>query len=460
MKQKSKSLLKNIGIFTLGSFASNAVSFLMVPLYTSVLSTSEYGSVDLMSSTASLLTPILLLSIQDATLRFTMDRNYRKEDVLSTSLQVVAKGTIILTGTLILIGFLHIVSISYQYLLFLWMIFVLGAVSSIFNLYLKAKNKAAVIAVSGIIGTLTVCTCNFLFLVVFKTGIVGYMLSNVISIIIQIFYQLIVGKIYKDIHLREYNDLTKPMIAYSSPLISNSISWWVNNASDRYILTAMRGVAENGVYTVAYKIPTILTLFQNIIYNAWSISAIAEFDENDTDGFIGSNYELYSYISILICSVLLVMNIPLARFLYKGDFFNAWQCVPFLLLGTVFSGISQFEGSLYAAVRETKLVAKTTVIGAVTNTVFNIILIFVFGAIGAAVSTCIGYCITWLLRTILMQRFVEMKVMWKKHFISLVVLVCQTIFASFGSNYVIQIGILIVLITFSWDQISRKFIHE
>ena len=428
----------------------------MIPLYTSVLSTSEFGSVDLMSSTASLLSPILLLSIQDATLRFTMDNNYKKEDVLSTSLNVVLKGTTILTIAIVLIGIVRIFPVSNQYLLFLWMIFVLGAISSIFNLYLKAENKAKIIACSGIIGTIAVCSCNYLFLVVLKYGVAGYMFSNVISLLLQIIYQLITGKIYKDIHFKKYNNISKPMIRYSSPLIANSISWWVNNASDRYILTAVRGIAESGIYTVAYKIPTILTLFQNIVYNAWSISAIAEFDENDTDGFIGRNYELYSCISILICSILLVMNIPLARFLYKGDFFNAWKCVPFLLLGTVFSGISQFEGSLYAAVKETRLVAKTTVVGAITNTILNIVLICIFGAIGAAISTCVGYCITWLLRTMFMQRFVKMKVNWKKHFILLAFLVCQTIYATFDSKSNVQIVIPIMLISSLCNQIRRK----
>lgn len=456
MRQKNKSLLKNIGIFTLGSFTSNAISFLMIPLYTSVLSTSEFGSVDLMSSTASLLSPILLLSIQDATLRFTMDNNYKKEDVLSTSLNVVLKGTTILTLAIVLIGIVRIFPVSNQYLLFLWLIFVLGAISSIFNLYLKAENKAKIIACSGIIGTIAICSCNYLFLVVLKYGVAGYMFSNVISLLLQIIYQLITGKIYKDIHFKKYNNISKPMIRYSSPLIANSISWWINNASDRYILTAVRGIAESGIYTVAYKIPTILTLFQNIVYNAWSISAIAEFDENDTDGFIGRNYELYSCISILICSILLVMNIPLARFLYKGDFFNAWKCVPFLLLGTVFSGISQFEGSLYAAVKETRLVAKTTVVGAITNTILNIVLICIFGAIGAAISTCVGYCITWLLRTMFMQRFVKMKVNWKKHFILLAFLVCQTIFATFDSKSNVQIVIPIMLISSLCNQIRRK----
>ena len=281
MNSKSKSLIKNIGLFTIGSFGSKILSFLLVPLYTSVLSPSEYGSVDLITSTASLLMPILLLSIFDATLRFGMDSTYRKEDVISTSINIAVKGSLILVIGVLVIYTTHIIKISGIYLIFLCFYFILGAISQIFNLYLKAKNQAAVIAVSGIICTFITCLSNILLLLVFKYGIIGYMISNTVGIMIQNLYQLIVGKIYKDIRIINYINLSKPMIKYSSPLIANSISWWINNASDRYILTFLRGVAENGIYSVSYKIPTILTMFQNIFYNAWSISAIAEFDEED-----------------------------------------------------------------------------------------------------------------------------------------------------------------------------------
>ena len=453
MKQKNKSLLKNLGIFTIGSFGSNILSFLMVPLYTAVLNTDEYGSVDLVTSTAALLTPILLLSIQDATLRFGMDPKYKKEDVLSTSINVIFKGTQVLLVGLVLVCILNLVNISKIYLAFLFVFFVLGALNNILNLYLKAKNKASVIAVSGILCTLITCSSNVLLLVVFKCGIIGYMVSNTMGIFIQVVYQLVVGRAYKDIHIRNYTDLSEPMIKYSSPLIANSISWWINSASDRYILTWLRGVSANGIYTVSYKIPTILSIFQNIFFNAWSISAIAEFDENDTDGFIGTNYSMYSFISMFVCSGLLIINIPLAKFLYRGDYFAAWQCVPFLLLGTVFSGISQFEGSLFAATRNTKQVAKTTVIGAIVNIICNFVFIYFIGEIGAALATLFGYVVTWALRTIYLQSFIKMKVNWFNHFASLFIITIQTLLATLNILLIVQIAILLTILI-----LNRKFV--
>lgn len=417
MKKKYNSLIKNIGLFTIGSFGSKIVSFCLLPLYTQLLSTSDYGMVDLLQSTAQLLMPILLLSIQDATLRFGMDPEYKKEDVLSTSINIIKKGTLVFLIGIIIISLLNIIKISPIYWLFLFFTFFFGALINCFNLYLKAENKASIIATGGIICTLITCISNILCLVVFKLGINGYMISNLIGIFIQLIYQLFFGKIYKNLHLKNYKDISKPMLTYSIPLIANSIAWWINNASDRYILTWMRGIAISGLYAVAYKIPTILTTFQGIFYNAWSISAIAEFDKNDSDGFIGNNYIVYSLLSIIVCSIILLVNIPIASILYSGDYFEAWKCVPFLLVGTVFNGIAQFEGSLFAATKRTKEVSTTTLIGAVINTICNLIFIHFIGASGAALATMIGYGMTWCLRTMKLKKFVKMKVNWKIHIV-------------------------------------------
>ena len=457
MKKKYSALIKNIGLFTIGSFGSKLVSFLMIPLYTAILSTTDYGTVDLIQSTAQLLMPIILLSIQDATLRFGMDPKYKKEDVLSTTINVIIKGTLILLIGIIIVNVTGIIKLSLEYWIFLFFTFLLGALNNCFNLYLKSRNKASVIAIGGILGTIVTCLSNVLSLVIFKLGINGYIISNMLGIFIQLVYQFIVGKIYKDLHINKYNNISKPMIKYSTPLIANSIAWWINNASDRYILTWISGIAANGIYAIAYKIPNMLTTFQNIFYNAWSISAISEFDKDDTDGFIGNNYMLYSFVSIIGCSTILLFNIPIASILYSDQYFEAWKYVPFLLMGTVFNGIAQLEGALFSATKRTKEVSKTTVIGAVVNTIGNFMFIHIWGIMGAALSTMIGYGLMWLLRTKSLQNFIKMKVDWKKHLIAIIMLLLQTILATFNILYFVQLLLFALNIIIHWSYIRQVF---
>ena len=79
---KSSYLIKNMGILTISNFSSKILVFLLVPLYTSVLSTKEYGTYDLAVSTATLLYPILTLNIVDAVMRFLMDKESDKKAII------------------------------------------------------------------------------------------------------------------------------------------------------------------------------------------------------------------------------------------------------------------------------------------------------------------------------------------------------------------------------------------
>ena len=93
--KKSEYLLKNMGILTLSNFASKILVFLLVPIYTSILSTEEYGSYDLAVSTATLLFPILTLNIVDAVMRFSMDKDYSKEKIACVGMKFVSFSVIL-----------------------------------------------------------------------------------------------------------------------------------------------------------------------------------------------------------------------------------------------------------------------------------------------------------------------------------------------------------------------------
>ena len=85
---RTKYLIKNTGILTISNFASKILVFLLVPLYTSVLSTSEYGTYDLIISTVALLMPVLTCNISDAVMRFSMDEHYPREDVVKVGIRI------------------------------------------------------------------------------------------------------------------------------------------------------------------------------------------------------------------------------------------------------------------------------------------------------------------------------------------------------------------------------------
>ena len=82
-------------LFTISGFVPKIFSFILVPIYTSYLTTAEYGISDLITTTVSLLIPIFTLDIQDAVMRFALDKEYKKEDVFSTAIRIILIGTLI-----------------------------------------------------------------------------------------------------------------------------------------------------------------------------------------------------------------------------------------------------------------------------------------------------------------------------------------------------------------------------
>lgn len=454
--RKLKDLSKNTMLFTIGSFGARIISFLLVPLYTYVLSTVEYGSIDIVTTTVQLLIPVLTLNVQDAVLRFALDRNYRQEDVIRISLGINAFSTVLLGIVLGVLGSIQSFSQERNYWLFLYVSFILGALNNTLIMYLKAKGKVVVITLWGIINTFLTCGLNLVLLLVFGFGVNGYMISCVSATMTSVIGMFIMADVLGDIRKSKPNHkLRKEMLIYSIPLVTNSIAWWVNNASDRYILTYICGAAVNGIYSVSYKIPSILSVMQTVFYNAWSVSAINEYDKNDTDGFIGNVYSAYSTLSIVACSLIMLFNKKIALILYAKEFYVAWKYVPLLLVGTVYSGLGLFLGCIFSARKLTKEISLTTVLGALINTILNVALIPYVGAFGAAFATMIGYFSVWVIRSICVRKIVVMRVNWVKQISSLVVLMIQCMIATCTNSVLLQIPCLIVQTFLLGDMLAK-----
>ena len=240
---------------------------------------------------------------------------------------------------------------------------------------------------------------------------------------------------------------SREMINYSFPMVFSAIAWWINNASDRYIITWMVGVSASGIYAVASKIPSILTTFQNVFMQAWSISAIKEFDENDKDGFIGNMYSLMSCMLCVLCSIIMLFNLVIAKLMFSGDFYIAWKYVPLLVLSVTLDGLALFIGNLFYAVKDTKARALATILGAIVNTILNFLLIKILEIYGAAIATVIGYGSGFILSRILIKRYIKINTNMVLNDSILLLLIVQTFLAYYGEKFIyIQVIITVIII--------------
>lgn len=406
-----KFLLKNIGLLTISQFSSKILSFLLVPLYTSVLSTEEYGIYGIYSTTISLLVPILTLNLSEAALRFSLDKKYEKNKIFSFCLKYILVGTTIICCFTIVNSIFNIVPMLVQFSVYFVLMFITTAMNCLIMAFARGIEKINALAISGFIGTVGVLFFNIFFLLTLHQGLKGYFLANILGTTVQMLCLTVALQLWKYITLkRDNNEYKREMIHYSMPLVGNSVSWWINDASDRYIVTWMCGVEQNGIYSVGYKIPSILNVFQSIFSQAWTLSAVKEYESDNKETFFSKTYTIYSFFMTSACLVLIIFDKQIASILYAKEFFEAWKYVPPLLIATLFGALSGHIGGIFAAVKDTKAYATTTIVGAVCNIVLNLLFIRVIGVMGAAIATLAANIVVWMLRYIKARQYIKMDI--------------------------------------------------
>lgn len=423
-----KYLLKNIGLLTLSSFATKLLSFFLVPLYTNILTTTEYGTYDLFNTTIGVILPILTLNIQEAVMRFSIDSKYDRESIVTVATRYLIVSNIIVILGLGINYFFDFSLIVQQYSFLFFLMFLSQSLSGMITMYVRGIDRISDLSVSSVIASAITICLNILFLAVFKWGLVGYFLANIIGPLIQCFYLIVKSHIIQDIKFnKKFLVEKKEMVNYSRPLIANSIAWWINNAFDRYIVVFFCGLAENGIYSVASKIPSILNIFQTIFNQAWTLSAVKDFDPEDKNSFFTNTYKAYNCMMVIVCSAIIVSDKFLAKFLYAKDFYIAWKYVPWLTIAILFGAMSGYLGGLFAAVKDSKIFARSTVYGAITNMALNLAFTPFMGPLGAAIATTVSYLEVWAFRYWHSKRYVKIRINLFRDLLSYLLLVAQSV---------------------------------
>lgn len=452
-----KYLLKNVGLLTLSSFSTKLLSFFLVPLYTNILSTSEYGVYDLFNTTVAVLIPILTLNVQEAVMRFSIDTKYKRDSIVTIATKYLILSNLIIIVGLLINKYICLSSIVNQYSVYFFLMYLSQSLSGMVTMYVRGIDKIKSLSISSILSSMLTLVLNVFFLTSLRLGLPGYFLANIIGPLFQCVYLIFSANIYSDIKFKNnYKNESREMVEYSRPLIANSIAWWVNNASDRYIIVFFCGLAENGIYSVASKIPSILNIFQTIFNQAWTLSAVKDFDPDDKNGFFSATYKAYNCMMVIVCSGIIVFDKLLANLLYAKGFFIAWKYVPWLTIAILFGAMSGYIGGVFAAVKDSKIFAISTIYGAVTNVILNLIFTPFIGAMGSAIATTISYIEVWAFRYWHSKKYITIEIDLVRDIISYTVLIIQSVVILINipelTMYLIEISLFIsILIIYSKD---------
>ena len=413
---KYKKLMFNTLIFGISTFSSKLLVFFLMPYYTSVMSESEFGTANLIIVTANMLAPLVSLGMANAAIRFGLDKEYDKRDVLSNCLKMFFVGAAVML-LLWLVGFQTPMKRALGYESFtpysiLVVVFVfMSSLRLICAQFVRSCEKVKLFAADGLLSTALVIGFSILFLSRFNMGITGYVLAIIVADGISSAFLFAAGRLKKFIKFKKINPATsKAMLIYALPLIPTALFWSITNSSDQLVVSAFLGPAANGLYAVSYKIPYAVTMVSEIFSNAWQMSAILEKNSEDIESFFSKVFNMYQALLFLCGSVLIAASKMIMKILVSDEFYSAWTFIPVLVMATVFSCFVTFFGSIYVIEKNSKMSFITMAVGAGVNIVLNITLIMVMkSAQAVAIATFVSYFLVFIIRVAHTRKYVKVR---------------------------------------------------
>lgn len=462
MEHRYKKLLNNSVIFTIGNFGSKLMQFVMIPIYSYTLNTSQFGKVDFITTLVSLLASLACLDIQDAVFRFSLDKFENKHRVFSTGIIF----TIIISIVLLIISLgLEPFIPNYPVLLVVLLLIANLFYGLLLN-FVRAIGLVKIFAISGIINTFVMGLLDIFFLVYLHYGVQGYLWAMILGMTAGCFYLWIVSDLNTFLSIKDWSINTfKRLVRYSLPLIPNTFSWWLNSASDRFFIVLLLGSSANGIYAMASRIPNMLSVITGIFFQSWQMSAVEEFTKKDSKNFITNVLNYFTSFIFAGGIIILAFIRPIFALILSKSYFEGWKLAPLLILVVIYSSLAGFIGTLYTASKKTIIIFYTTFIGAAINVLLTLILLKLLGIEGAALANGISFAVVTILRFNDMKKNKKVDISLNKLlFLHIEYLTLCGILFFIKSNWIVGIcGVIIILLQLIFDQelkLTVKFIFH
>lgn len=411
---REKNLVKNTGLLAIGTLSSKILTFFLLPLYTNVLTTSDYGIVDVLQTIASLLLPFATLQMGSGLFRYLVDTKseIEKKQYISSGIFAVIVSAIAFAAGI----FLYNVVFPFRYAFVFVLYFIslllnesaLGIARGLGDYKVYSIMSFLMTAVSLITNLLLILGLDFRGNSILIASTLAYMTASAYAFFRLHLWKLIAFSAFSKARLKE-------MLCYALPLIPNSISWWIANTSDRLLILYFMGSAANGIYAAANKIPAIYTTVFNVFNIAWMEALARNISDTDYESFTQKIYDksirLFCCINLLMISV---MSIIFDYFI-GNTYSEAYNHILILLFAILFNSMCSLLGGVFTAYKKSSIISKTTMYGAIVNILANVLLIDSIGLYAASVSTLISYIVIYVVRLKASREYIILR--WNKTFL-------------------------------------------
>ncbi len=401
-------------LYAIGTVASKATGFLLLPLYTSYLSQAEYG---LMESLDILVMVIVLTFGLEAITRAMM-RVYQEQECPEHQRRVISSSLLLAFGISVFIALSGVLlakfisnayinvedikklNLTMEHVAFLFQISFLAVIPTtlieILMYNIQLKNKPLFVVCFDMVRLLISVSLNIYFIGVLQIGISGFVYSVIISgslcalfLLIHYFYneKFSISKesIYKVIH-------------YGYPFILSSLAFFVIHFFDRYVLKDVSGIDVMGVYALAYKFAFLVTFIVGVPFkDTWKVNVFRIANEAGWEDFFSQVFSKLSLALAFVGLLIILFFDNLMGWIIHHKFYDAVFVIPFIIIGYVIREQGDFFSEIICIKKDSKFVGKATLVVALINIALSLALIPFLGMIGAGLATLLTWAVyTWL----------------------------------------------------------------
>lgn len=404
---RGKELVKNTGILLAAKISTQLINFLLIPLYTSLLSTQEYGEIDIYTSLVMIVIPFLTLQLEMGVFRFFIEEV--QEDIRTT---IITTAFITIFTTMIITTVIYCVAavifpLKYKKLVYAYYLVV--SIATVLQQVCRAYGNNFSYGLASFLSSSLTVAFNVLFIYGIGLKVEGVLISTVIANIISSVYMLFSTHVYKYLDLSGYSkEYRKKLISYSVPLVFNQISSWTINYSDRIIILSVWGTSVNGIYSLANKFSNITNTFFGVYNIAWSENVIRSMKDSDSKVYVNSIFSMtYNLYFALVTGIVNLLPFFFSM-MVNENYLEAYGHIPILLLAMFFSGMAATVGSVYIAFGKTREVSITTILAGVCNIIIHLTLLYKWKLYAASLSTLIAFALLFVYRYIFVRKFFKL----------------------------------------------------
>lgn len=402
---------KTSGIYFFGTVLAKLVTMLLLRVYTEYIPAEDMGTYNVSINYVTFLCSVLYLDIWSGILRYLYDYHTPEGQKKPINCGFAIFGISTAAYTVILVVFGQFVTVRYLPLIYLY-----GLMMNLQNLLgyvARAYGKNVLYASAGLLNSFVTAALNVVLIVglhmdysaLYLAGCIGY-LSNI----------LLVGAGVKIWTLIRLSAFEKPlfvrMLRFSLPLCVNSAAYWFLTSYNSVAVSRMMGMEANGLYAVAIRFGSFISLFTSCFTMAWQeVSYAKEAESKESlSQFYSSAVNAYLRFMGMGAAILLPFIWLIFPLMIADGYSEARNMVPLYILATIASSVSGFLGNIFTAMKKNGLLFYTTVAGSVVNILGVHFLIPRFGVQGASAALFLGFLTIIVFRILLLWNEVSIRI--------------------------------------------------